>query len=197
MWGDYENETLIHNHKLSKIYKKRYQRASDFHNSLYRFFGLLTLISTTSASAILWVISDEMDEYIIILNIIIMVSAISASIQNFYKFQENANNYILTAKSYAKIQNKIESIGNIHPEFRKKNPEFFLREVQKKFDSISDNRIEILNCMTKYFYSKKIDDHSYLEEKHKKFKLVKIDDDFKKLKEDQIYSQNETDDSEY
>ena len=21
-WGDYENETLIHNHKVSKIYKK-------------------------------------------------------------------------------------------------------------------------------------------------------------------------------
>ena len=25
IWGDYENETLIHNHKMSKIYKKRYQ----------------------------------------------------------------------------------------------------------------------------------------------------------------------------
>ena len=23
MWGDYENETLIHNHKMAKIYKKR------------------------------------------------------------------------------------------------------------------------------------------------------------------------------
>ena len=23
-WGDYENETLIHNHKLAKVYKKRY-----------------------------------------------------------------------------------------------------------------------------------------------------------------------------
>ena len=79
MWGDYENETLIHNHKLSKIYKKRYQRAGDFHNSLYRLFGLLTLISTTSASTILWVISDEMEQQTILLNIIITISAISSS----------------------------------------------------------------------------------------------------------------------
>ena len=49
-WGDYENETLIHNHKMSKIYKKRYQRASDFHNSLYRFFGLIPVVASTVAT---------------------------------------------------------------------------------------------------------------------------------------------------
>ena len=196
MWGDYENETLIHNHKLSKIYKKRYQRAGDFHNSLYRLFGLLTLISTTSASTILWVISDEMEQQTILLNIIITISAISSSIQIFYKFQENANNYTHTAKSYAKLQNRIEGIGNIHPEYRKKNPEYFLHEIQKRFDTISDSRIEILNCMTKYLYSKKIDGESSLEVKHKKFKLLKVDGEFKKIKEGQIYSQNETDDSD-
>ena len=32
-WRDYENETLIHNHKMAKIYKKRYQRATEFENS--------------------------------------------------------------------------------------------------------------------------------------------------------------------
>tara|TARA_Y100000590_G_scaffold470481_1_gene665586 strand:- start:2875 stop:3468 length:594 start_codon:yes stop_codon:yes gene_type:complete len=197
MWGDYENETLIHNHKLSKIYKKRYQRAGDFHNTLYRLFGLITLISTTSASTILWVISDEMERQTTLLNIIITVSAISSSIQIFYKFQENANNYTHTAKAYAKLQNKIEGVGNIHPEYRKKNPEYFLREIQKRFDTISDSRMEILNCMTKYLYSKKIDGESYLEEKHKKFKFIKIEGDFKKIKEDHIYSQNETDDSDY
>ena len=60
-WGDYENETLIHNHKLAKVYKKRYQRASDFHNSLYRFFGLITVVSTAVASTITWG-ADEMDD---------------------------------------------------------------------------------------------------------------------------------------
>ena len=49
-WGDYENETLIHNHKMSKIYKKRYQRASDLYNSMYRFFGLITVVSSSIAS---------------------------------------------------------------------------------------------------------------------------------------------------
>ena len=43
MWSDFENETLIHNHKLTKIYKKRYQRASDFHNSLYNLLGIINV----------------------------------------------------------------------------------------------------------------------------------------------------------
>ena len=34
MWNDYENDTLIHQHKMAKIYKKRYQRASDLNNTL-------------------------------------------------------------------------------------------------------------------------------------------------------------------
>ena len=54
MWSDYENETLIHHHKMAKLYKKRYQRASSFHNSLYRFFGLITVISSTISSTITW-----------------------------------------------------------------------------------------------------------------------------------------------
>ena len=54
IWGDYENDTLINRHKMSKIYKKRYQRASDFHNSLYRIFGLITVVASTVATTISW-----------------------------------------------------------------------------------------------------------------------------------------------
>jgi hypothetical protein len=61
MWGDYENETLIHNHKLSKVYKKRYQRAGDFNNSLYSFFGFLTVVSSCIASTISWSDTNDKD----------------------------------------------------------------------------------------------------------------------------------------
>ena len=35
------------------------------------------------------------------------------AIQNFYR-RKNANNNITTAKAYAKLQNKIEIVGNIY-----------------------------------------------------------------------------------
>jgi len=173
-WGNYENETLIHSHKMSKIYKKRYQRASDFHNSLYRFFGLITVVSSTIASTISWGSDEDITaKQQMVLSSITTISAISAAIQNFYKFQENSNNYITTAKSYAKLQNKIEGIGNIHPESRDIQPHVFLKKIQGIFDIISDQRIEISNCMVKYIYVKDKDDESYLEGKHAKYKLLR------------------------
>ena len=169
MWNDYENETLIHNHKMAKIYKKRYQRAGDFYNSLYNFFGIITVISSTVASTISWG-TDLNDNDNHILSAITTISAITASIQNFYKFQDFSNEYFKTAKIYAKLQNKIESIGNIHPDYRDKNPIIFFKKIQDNFDQISDSRIEISNCMSKYCYNKSNDDSSYLEEKHNKYK---------------------------
>tara|TARA_Y100000817_G_scaffold113871_2_gene89206 strand:- start:4806 stop:5429 length:624 start_codon:yes stop_codon:yes gene_type:complete len=171
MWGDYENETLIHNHKMAKIYKKRYQRAGDFNNSLYNLFGLITVVSSTIASTISWGKELDSEEHII-LSSITTISAISAAIQSFCKFQENSNTYFKTAKFYAKLQNKIEGVGNIHPEYRTKEPILFFKKVQNQFDQISDNRLEISNCMTKLFYNKKNDDSSYLEEKHEKYKVL-------------------------
>jgi len=183
-WGDYENETLIHNHKLAKVYKKRYQRASDFHNTLYRFFGLITVVSTAVVSTLSWGSYQDVNQDFedsssnlsnqqqIILSSISTISAISAAIQNFYKFQENSNSYITTAKLYAKLQNKIESIGNIHPEYRTVKPKDFLKKTQDHFDQISDSRLEISNCMSKKFYNKFGDDDSYLYDKHKKYKLL-------------------------
>jgi hypothetical protein len=174
-WRNYENETLIHNHKMAKIYKKRYQRAADFENSLYRFFGLITVVSSTVASTLSWGIGsnngssndgDENDSQQLLISSITTVSAVAAAIQNFYKFQENANNNIITAKAYAKLQNKIEAVGNIHPDYRVSKPNTVLRKIQDKFDQISDNRMELSNCMSKHLYTKKGDDESYLEMKH-------------------------------
>ena len=54
VWGDYENETLIHNHKMAKLYKKRYQRASDLYNSLFSFFGLIAVVSSSIATTLLF-----------------------------------------------------------------------------------------------------------------------------------------------
>ena len=171
MWGDFENETLIHHHKMSKIYKKRYQRAGDFHNSLYSLFGLITVISSTIATTISWGSDlDEEQNHQLILSAITTTSAITAAIQNFYKFQENSNNYITTAKTYAKLQNKIEGVGNIHPEYRSISPQDFFKKIQDRFDQISDSRNEVSNCMTKLLYNNKTDDISYLEDKHEKYK---------------------------
>ncbi len=174
-WKEYENKTLVHNHRMAKIYKKRYQRAADFQNTLYRFFGLITVVSSTVASTLAWGMNNSDgstdDETLgankeVIVSTITTISAVAASIQNFYKFQENANNNITTAKAYAKLQNKIEIVGNIHPEYRVSNPSAFLKKINDKFDQISDNRTELSNILTNHFYSKKCDGETYLEDKH-------------------------------
>lgn len=203
-WRNYENETLIHNHKMAKIYKKRYQRATDLQNSLYRFFGLITVVSSTVASTLAWGVGDNssgsfMDEENLDKKIVICtittISAVAAAIQNFYKFQENANNNITTAKAYAKLQNKIEIVGNIHPEYRKTNPTAFLKKIQDKFDQISDSRIELSNCLTKYFYTKMYDEDSYLESKHEKYEKDKDEDklEYSKHTKSDVNIQVETD----
>lgn len=173
-WKEYENKTLVHNHRMAKIYKKRYQRAADFQNTLYRFFGLITVVSSTIASTLAWGMDsgDGSDDNTInnnkevIVSTITTVSAVAAAIQNFYKFQENANNNITTAKAYAKLQNKIEIVGNIHPEYRVSNPSAFLKKINDKFDQISDSRTELSNFLTNHLYSKKCDSETYLEDKH-------------------------------
>ena len=173
-WKEYENKTLVHNHRMAKIYKKRYQRAADFQNTLYRFFGLITVVSSTIASTLAWGMDSGdgiTDNTInnnkeVIVSTITTVSAVAAAIQNFYKFQENANNNITTAKAYAKLQNKIEIVGNIHPEYRVSNPSAFLKKINDKFDQISDSRTELSNFLTNHLYSKKCDSETYLEDKH-------------------------------
>ena len=171
MWGDYENETLIHNHKIAKVYKKRYQRAGYFNNVLYNLFGIITIISSSIASTISWSITIDY-ESLFILSTIITISAISSVTQNFCNFKETSNICFKTAKVYAKIQNKIECVGNIHPEYRTTEPVVFFKKVQNSFNLISDNRNEISNCMVKYFYNKKNDDSSYLEDKHEIYKSL-------------------------
>ena len=176
-WTEYENDNLVHRHKTATMYKKRYQRASDFHNSLYRFFGLITVVSSSIASTLSW--NDDLNDdgsYLyelnnnnnLLLSSMTTIAAISAAIQNFYKFQEISNKCTITAKLYGKLQNKIESVGNIHPDYRFQKPYTFNKKIQDKFDQIYDTRIEISQFMIDHFYSKKGDDHSYLEEKHKK-----------------------------
>jgi len=182
MWGDYENETLIHNHKLSKVYKKRYQRAGDFNNSLYSFFGFITVVSSCIASTISWSDTNDKDNSNIFLSTMTTISAVSAAIQNFYKFKETSDKYFKTAKLYSKIQNEIESVGNIHPDYRTSEPIFFFKRIQDSFDNISDDRLEISNCMSKNCYNKKIDSLSYLEEKHKKYKGLNDKDKLKYAK---------------
>ena len=107
-WTDYENETLIHNHKVSKVFKKKYKRASEFHNALYRLFGILTVLSSTISTTLIWSLDLQQDELyysnttysiidhnfnIIPIKLIVFLSAFTASIQNFYKFQDNSNNF--------------------------------------------------------------------------------------------------------
>ena len=136
LWTNYENETLIHFHKLSKVYKKRYQRAVDLHNSLYNIFKVLSVVSSTISATISWGIdiNNFGSEDKIILLSITTVTAISAAIHNLYKFQERSTDYLKTAKTYAKIQNRVETIGNIHPEYRIPPLPFF-----KQFQIIEKN----------------------------------------------------------
>mgnify|MGYP003387433872 CR=1 FL=1 len=176
-WTEYENDNLVHRHKTATMYKKRYQRASDFHNSLYRLFGLISVVSSSIVTTLSWNNSSNDDgsdlyEENINNNLLISsmstIAAISAAIQNFYKFQEISNKCTITAKLYGKLQNSIECVGNIHPDYRFQKPYTFNKKIQDKFDQIYDSRIDISSWMVTNIYSKKGDDHSYLEEKHKK-----------------------------
>ena len=134
-------------------------------------FGLITVLTSTVSSTISWG-SDLTDKQSYILSMITTSSAISAAIQNFYKFQENSNDFIITAKSYALLQNKIERIGNIIPQNRQINPIEFFELIQSDFDQISEKRKEISNCISKRCYYHYEDDQSYLEEKHNKYKDI-------------------------
>jgi len=193
-WTDYENETLIHNHKVSKVFKKKYKRASEFHNALYRLFGILTVLSSTISTTLIWSLDLQQDELyysnttysiidhnfnIIPIKLIVFLSAFTASIQNFYKFQDNSNNYLITSNLYSNIKGKIEAVGNIHPEYRTITPSDFFKKIQDKLDHISDNRIDLNTYISKYYYSRDIDSISYLETKHEKFKGLQ---DLEKLK---------------
>ena len=173
MWTDYENETLIHHHKMAKLYKKRYQRASNFHNSLYNLLGIINVVTSIISTTFTWAsdLDDISKKYV--LRILITLATTAATIQNYYNFQENSNKYMLTSKNYAKIQNKIETIGNIHPDYRISKPHDVLKKTQDKLNELSDNRTEISSFMIKCFYQKKLDDYSYLESKHQKYKELK------------------------
>lgn len=167
LWSEYENDTLIHYHKLSTIYKKRYQRASDLYNSLHNFFGIITVITSSIASTISWG-EDIEDNKKILLTTVTTTSAISSAIQNFYKFKETSEQLTLTAKNYSTLQNKIENLGNIEPSSRP-SPFNLFTQLQHDFNEISSNRQELSNHFIKWFYHKKEDDHSYLEDKKKMY----------------------------
>ena len=169
-WNNYTNDTLVHLHKKTRSQKKMYQRASDLHHSLYCFFGLINVVASTVASTISWRSNKEMnDKEKFILSLITTTSAISAAIQNFYNFQENSGKLTATSKNYAQLQNKIENIGNIHPENRTDDPCMFFKTIDTELDNITNNRYELSSCLTKFCYLKKGDDFSYLNEKHDKY----------------------------
>jgi hypothetical protein len=167
LWTEYENDTLIHYHKISTMYKKRYQRASDLYNSLHNFFGIITVISSSIASTISWGEGIE-DSKKMFLTSVTTTSAISAAIQNFYKFKETSESLTMTAKKYSSLQNKIENLGNIEPSSRP-SPFNLFTELQRNFDEISSNRQELSNNLIKCCYYKLGDDHSYLEDKKKMY----------------------------
>jgi len=174
VWDDYTNDTLIHLHKKSRSQRKMYQRASDFYNTFYSIFGLITVLTSTVASTISWGANSEMDhKEKIMLSVITTTSAVSAAIQNFYSFQENANRLISTSKQYSKLQNKIENIGNIHPDYRKQDPYELFKDIDNELDKITENRSELSSCLSKYFFVKKCDNQSYLEKKHENYKIQK------------------------
>uniref|UniRef100_A0A6C0L1D4 SMODS and SLOG-associating 2TM effector domain-containing protein n=1 Tax=viral metagenome TaxID=1070528 RepID=A0A6C0L1D4_9ZZZZ len=174
MWGDYENETLIYYHVQSKENQKMYHRAAGFHNSLYNIFGLLSVVSSTVASTLSWSQgSDISSGKMFILSTITTTALITSAIQNFYKFQDNSNNYKETSRMYAKIQNKVEGVGNIHPEYRTAKPQEFFKKIQDKVDEIAESRAELTHFLTSCIYKKKNDGESYLLKKHEKYKNLK------------------------
>jgi len=176
MWSDFENETLIHIHKTAKILKKRYQRAGEFYSSLYNILGGISVVLSIISSTLSWSSSLDIDSEKNILRLIISFATLSTIIQNYYNFQDISNNLLLTSKKYTKIQYKIETLGNTHPDYRVPKPEPFFKMIKDKMNLVNENRKELSNCMVKIFYQKKDDSYSYLEETHEKYKELKEDE---------------------
>ena len=162
MWSDHENETLIHYHSKAKENRKMYYRAGSFHNSLYSFFGLISVLASTVATTMSWSTDENSENDSMMLSSITTLTALTTAIQNFYKFKENSNNFTEISKSYARIQNKIESVGNIHPEYRPIKPDVFFKMIGEKFNLLSDSRVELSSILKTSLYSKKKDKESYL-----------------------------------
>jgi hypothetical protein len=155
MWGKYENDTLIHQHIMAKSYKKRYQRASDLNNTFYRIFGLVTVITSSVASTITWG-SDIEEAQKETIKYITTISAISAAILNFYNFKDLSKEYTNTAKQYALLQNKIENIGNIHPDKREISPQSNFKLFKKSLILFQITEVKYQIVCLKFFMIKKV-----------------------------------------
>ena len=151
LWSEYENDTLIHYHKLSTIYKKRYQRASDLYNSLHNLFGIITVISSSIASTISWG-EDIEDDKKIFLTTVTTTSAISMLSKIFINLKKRPENLTKTAKKYSTLQNKIENLGNIERSSRP-SPFNLFTELQHDFNEISSNRQAIIKSFYKMVLS--------------------------------------------
>ena len=108
---------------------------------MYRFFGLITVVSSSIASTISWGSGENITpKQQVVLSSITTLAAISVQFKTFIKFQKQSIHS--TAKAYAKLQNKIEGVGNINPLHRNKTTNIS-KKTQDRFDQISDNRVEI------------------------------------------------------
>ena len=200
-WSEEEdNDTLVKLHIESKYNYIVNKKTSVIYKYVNKFLGLVSIISSSVAAAIIWIdqdknieslydvndgsnilLSDLFNGNMTVLKTSLGFTIFSTFTQNFFNLIEISNEYKKISESYGKYRNIIECIGDIHPKKREGSAKSTLPVLRYNINKLKQTKRPI-NCLLDYMFKKIYKEeasNSYLEEKNKRYSktiLVDVDD---------------------
>ena len=200
-WSEEEdNDTLVKLHIESKYNYIVNKKTSVIYKYINKFLGLVSIISSSVATAIIWIdqdknieslydvndgsnilLSDLFNGNMTVLKTSLGFTIFSTFTQNFFNLIEVSNEYKKISESYGKYRNIIECIGDIHPKKREGSAKSTLPVLRYNINKLKQSKRPI-NCLLDYMFEKIYKEeasNSYLEEKNKRYSktiLVDVDD---------------------
>ena len=200
-WSEEEdNDTLVKLHIESKYNYIVNKKTSVIYKYINKFLGLVSIISSSVATAIIWIdqdknieslydvndgsnilLSDLFNGNMTVLKTSLGFTIFSTFTQNFFNLIEVSNEYKKISESYGKYRNIIECIGDIHPKKREGSAKSTLPVLRYNINKLKQSKRPI-NCLLDYMFKKIYKEeasNSYLEEKNKRYSktiLVDVDD---------------------
>jgi len=200
-WSEKEdNDTLVNLHIESKYNYIVNKKTSVIYNYINKFLGFLSIISSSVATAIIWIdqdknvasmydvndgsnilLSDLFNGNMNVLKTSLGFTIFSTFTQNFFNLIEISNEYKDISESYGKYRNIIECIGDIHPKKREGSAKSTLPVLRYNINKLKQTKKPI-NCLLAYMFEKIYKDeasNSYLKEKNERYSqsiLVDVED---------------------
>ena len=200
-WSEEEdNDTLVKLHIESKYNYIVNKKTSVIYKYINKFLGLVSIISSSVATAIIWIdqdknieslydvndgsnilLSDLFNGNMTVLKTSLGFTIFSTFTQNFFNLIEVSNEYKKISESYGKYRNIIECIGDIHPKKREGSAKSTLPVLRYNINKLKQTKRPI-NCLLDYMFKKIYKEeasNSYLEEKNKNYSktiVVDVDD---------------------